>query len=249
MRIATFLFLLVSTFSCAQHNGYYGKKSYVEVSSTSNFPLLHNLLFTNYTTYKREGNSLIEKKDWFDTGFRVSAGYAPKSNLGFAFEFGMDFQNVPAPIRDGAFDLYITRHEKLSVRTMSFVPKLEFTNMNGLLPLGLNHQIGIGYTTSSVVDKAYVMNVDNTQAEVALVDFGYSYSGFTLLYALNMRTPITQGIMLNYGFRYTFNWLDITPTQATTLNGFQVNGSAVGLQIRRRRFNFLNFNLGVSVPF
>ena len=35
------------------------------------------------------------------------------------------------------------------------MPKIEFTTHNGLLPVGLNHQIGFGFTSTRLIEDKY----------------------------------------------------------------------------------------------
>lgn len=242
--------------SAQQSNGFYGKKNFVEVSGSGHFPIFSNWISDSYSyqpyqPLNANSNSLILKKDRFDVGIIVSAGRAFKKNFGASFEFGMDFQSIPAPVTHYDTDTsYIKKHEALDVRTMVFMPKLEFANLNGLLPMGLNHQFGIGLSTSRIVDKDYVMEVDTNFQETALANLEQNYFGFKVMYALNMRTPLSKSLMLNYGFRYSFNWVSTPQGFNSNQTEYSASISDIAQMIRKRRLNnIICFNLGLTVPF
>ncbi|MFT5778243.1 MAG: hypothetical protein ACI837_001199 [Crocinitomicaceae bacterium] len=216
-----FLFILMNFAAFGQHNGFFGKKSYIELNSVSYIPLLANIVdaVNGYISYQKKDGILIEKRDWFDTGIRLAAGRSISNTKGFGLELGLDFQD---------FTPFLAEHEMLAMRTVSILPKMEFTHRNGLLPMGLNHQIGLGYALSKLVKKSYI-------GESYTPDYDENYSGITLLYGLNMRTPLSKKIMLNYGFRYTLNWTFLS-------NGIEPD-------IRGKRlFNVISFNIGITLP-
>ena len=70
------------------------------------------------------------------------------------------------------------------------------------------------------------------------------------MYALSMRTAITKNILINYGFRYTFN----LPVSS---NGFSESDAQYFLQQntiyesvkKQRSSSLINFNLGLTYAF
>ncbi len=250
------LFILITGVCRAQHSGFFGKKNYIEIIGVGSVPVIDNVFSKNNTPYKANGSQLIEVRDWFEGGIRLAIGHSVNNQLGLGIEVGMDFQNVAPPQNHYGFapgSDYIIKHELLDLRTISIIPKIEFTNADGLLPIGLNHQIGFGYTSTKVVDKNYVLKFNGTigaTETLKLAPIEDRFRGFVIFYALNMRTAVTKHLMLNYGIRYSVNGMIalLEPTNIST--GYQVSRFEIAQVIRGRRFrSLLTFNLGLSVPF
>ncbi len=223
--IILFISLFISTFSFSQkNNGYYGKRFFVDLEGLANYPLFSNFLNEAQYGYKADGKKLVTKNDNLNTGFRINAGYAVKRNLGLSLEFGQDYSSVKI---DNSEPLYIAqyynayvKHEMIDVKTTVFIPKLEFATSKALLPMGLSHQLGFGVAYSKAVDKDYLYQIidystgnyaptlySTSNSDVDPVNFNKfkTVKKFVLLYALNMRTPITKSLMFNYGIKYTIN--------------------------------------------
>lgn len=255
MRILI-LFILFSGLCSAQHSGFFGKKSYIEFNVIGSVPLIDNLFFGDASGYKKSGSNLVPGKDWFESGLRLALGHAVSNKFGVGIEFGMDFQNVAPLLFYSNFDYssdHILRHEMLDLRTIVVVPKVEFTSADGLLPIGLNHQIGFGYTSTKVVDRKYVLDRNGTippTGSLKLAPISDGFNGMVLFYALNMRTALSKRFMLNYGIRYSANFLFASSESLGVLGGYQVSRQHLGEVIRNRRLhNVLSFNFGFSVPF
>jgi hypothetical protein len=204
------------------------------------------------------GNGLIMKKDLFDYGFRFTLGRSGKKNTGFSFEVGYSFTNLPTRERSYLADYSSLsyKHERLDVRTWSFMPKIEFTSKGGTLPVGLNHQIGFGITTSKILEREYNYQVFNysgdlTQEEIDsfsknLLNYDNKYSGLTFLYAFNIRTPLSKSLMINYGIRYTLNVRNIFVSEIGTDQKYYQE-DVVRRDMRRMSLsNVLAFNLGLT---
>ncbi|MCF8416468.1 MAG: hypothetical protein K9G40_09510 [Crocinitomicaceae bacterium] len=259
-------FLIVTIFAClfqysviSQNTGLYGKRTFIEVNTVSNMPIFSWLLYDNkgYSA-SGAGNSLIQKKDLFDYGFRLSIGRSGKKNTGFSFEVGYSFTNLATPeyasLEDYTSVSY--KHERLDVKTFSFMPKIEFTSKGGTLPVGLNHQIGFGISSSKIIEKDYNYQVFNyagqlTNEEVAsfsknLVNYENKYSGMTFLYAFNIRTPLSKSLMINYGIRYTLNLKNMFVSDIGTDQKYYPEDEVRTDLKRMRLTNVLSFNLGFT---
>lgn len=267
-------FLIISLFALffnnlliGQNTGLYGKRTFVEFNTVSNMPIFSWFL-SNSDGYSSSsaGNSLILKKDLFDYGFRLVIGRSGTKSAGVSFEFGYDFTNLSAPIY--AEKTYIDqwgyenttaieiRHERFDIQTISFMPKIEFTSKGGTLPVGLNHQIGLGFTSSKIKERDYKYQLYNYYGEFSeeeeasfsknLVNYDQSYKGITLLYAFNIRTPITKSMMINYGIRYTLNLPNNYASDYGT-DQYYYPKDKFRYDIRRSRLsNVLTFNLGIT---
>jgi len=251
----------------SQNTGLYGKRTFIEFNTVSNMPVFSWLLSSSdgYSS-SGAGNSLTLKKDLFDYGFRFVIGRSGTKNAGVSLEFGYGFSNLSAPkyIRKTYIDQWgyenttsiDIRHERFDVHTISFMPKIEFTSKGGTLPVGLNHQIGLGFSSSKIIERDYKYQILNyygafTNEEVAsfsknIVDYEQSYKGITILYAFNIRTPITKSLMINYGIRYTLNLRNNFVSEIGT-DQYYYPKDAVREDIRRSRLsNLLSFNLGLT---
>lgn len=259
--IGLFLVLIVSTSSSiAQDNyGYYGKKTFVDISSSSYIPLIYNL-----TTYQKgnelapSGNSLISSDTWFNIGLRTSIGRALSAKVGIAFEFGFDRYKVYQNVFSDYSSSYYDESESIKVNSFLFMPRLEFGGPNGLLPNGIVHQVGIGLNLNKAVTRNYLRdfgsytlggpNADPTEAEQLMIDnkLDKAVKLVQIMYGLKMRTPIGKSMMLIYGFRYTLDF-------GANLSGFGTSSTLNDTfynDVRRYQFrNVIAFDLGLTLPF
>lgn len=263
--------LSVSFCSFSQvNNGYYGKRFFVDIEGLGNNPMFSNIFANTDNGYSANGTVLSYKKDKFNVGFRINVGFAAKRNLGLSLEFGQDYSSIYGPDNEMYFDDYTysyVNHELIDVKTTVFIPKLEFTTSKALLPMGLSHQLGFGFATSAVIERDYLYRYTNymftsptVNYETATTDLDpinfekfQNVKKFVLMYALNMRTPITKSLMINYGIKYTINigkqpnayyyaYSGVDPTLSYT--------KAVENEIARHRgFSFMNAFVGLTFVF
>lgn len=270
--IILFISLFISTFSFSQkNNGYYGKRFFVDLEGLANFPLFSNIFSYGEFGYKANGKNFVTTKDKFNTGFRINAGYAVKRNLGLSLEFGQDYSSVYMDNNDqmyyDEYNYLYVKHEMIDVKTTVFIPKIEFATSKALLPMGISHQIGFGIANSRVAEKNYLYQYTDSYYGVDYAPRLYSTSTtdldpvnfekfktvkkFVLLYALNMRTPITKSLMFNYGIKYTIN-IGKTPNDYyysysdPKLNYTKLVENAVA---RHRGFSFMNAFVGLTFVF
>lgn len=264
-----FILLFVSIFyfsSNGQNTGLYGKRTFIEFNTVSYMPIL-SWLMSNSDGYSPSGagNGLILKKDLFDYGFRLAVGRSGKKNVGASLEFGYSFSNLSTPENIekeyntswGTSYGYVTiKHERLDVQTISFMPKLEFTSKGGTLPVGLNHQIGLGFSSSKIKERDYNHIVYNSNGEFTdeelanfskdFLDYEETYKGMTLLYAFNIRTPVSKSLMINYGIRYTLNLRNYFVSEIGT-NQYYYPKQEIRDDLKRMRLsNALSFNFGLT---
>ncbi|TNF45938.1 MAG: hypothetical protein EP305_12590 [Bacteroidetes bacterium] len=271
--ILTISIIILGFTSFGQNTGLYGKRKYIEINGLGNIPLfgwwINN--YANQYYFKKSGpNNLIEGKDYFNYGYRIALGLAGKGRTGFGLEFGQEFFNIAGP--DYASYYYTdswgysyyqnigVKHEALVVKTTSIIPKIEFTSSGANLPVGINHQIGLGYTTSQIVEKDYILKINQYDASYFasssdssnfvnnFIDYNKKYHGYTFLYNFNIKTPISKKVMINYGIRYTLNirnWRESFGSSNSAWSPDEIS-TTIG---RYRIANFLTFNLGASYSF
>lgn len=259
MKFTIFSLIMLSFFlSYAQDNkGYYGTKAYFSLETNMSTPLISNLV----------NNGLeLKKYDKLNYGIRVSGNYIIKRNLSIGIELSNDFSNLSGTIFPNyySYSNYDVKdynfYQDIKLSTFSFIPKIEFSSKNGLLPLGLSHQIGIGISKTNLKSGTY---------NYWLSDYGYSYNyineandfdgsfeftkenrpetikNLTFLYALNIRTSLTKKVMLSYGFRYTLNIYKQKNIGLFQLINFD-NDRYESKVITQRFLNIIHFNLGLT---
>lgn len=263
-RLFIFNALLLCSFTSVgqKDNGYYGKKAFVQVQTLMNYPLVYNLLYN--TGYAQRGNSLVRKNDNFNIGYRVTAGYAVQRNVAFLFEFGQDFSSVYLPdytsVTVNGTYAYV-QHEMIDLKTTVFMPIIEFGSSNALLPMGLSHQIGVGFAITNPIEKDYVFRYYDYDYYSSVNGNYQKYSTSTtdpinfnkvtsvkkavIMYGLSMRSPITKSLFLNYGIKYTLNI-----GKYKNFNYQYTTEDELEEEIyRNRTFSFININIGLAFAF
>ncbi|MBP6090133.1 MAG: hypothetical protein KA521_02670 [Crocinitomicaceae bacterium] len=253
------LFVQVS-FGQKKNFGFFGKKFYLQVDGLFSSPVIYNFLnfagFNDVASYGAKGNNLVEKNNWANYGYRISAGAVLKRNFGIGLELGTDYSKV-AP------NYSTSSHEMLSISTFSILPKIEIANESALLPMGLSHQFGIGMEWSSIADENYLFqkyNSFNSQLETvhynqvttSELPFGEinkipSANRFVFMYDLTMRNPISKSLMITYGFKYTLKFASLNQEEkfANLLN-YNDYLSEINFQ---RNMNVITFHLGLTFAF
>jgi len=255
-----------------KNNGYYGKRTFFDVSTVVSVPLFSNV-FTDNTAYKKSGGGLTPGKDYFNYGFRISIGHASKRNFAVLFEYGQDYSNIYPDnnIQSNYAGNYTyaqgtIKHQMMDVRTHLFMPKLEFATKNSLLPMGLSHQIGLGYSKSKIMLHEYTYLLAGEDENGVPFSGGYTtydandgsnklfnwkrmppVNKFIMLYALNLRSPITKSLMINYGIRYTLQF-GRTNSYIYSGDGTYLNErELMRLISRQRSFSFMSFHIGLTL--
>jgi hypothetical protein len=135
------------------------------------------------------------------------------------------------------------------------MPKIETNSNLGILPSGLSHQIGLGFTLTKIEKKDYVFtNFNLTTDEKEIIKNALTfkdYKGFSFLYQMNYRTPISKRLFINWGMRYSLNFSAMVKPFATyneTLN------YGVADQYRKNIFstrlsNAIQFTLGLGFSY
>lgn len=258
MKYLLFIIVLLPLCGFGQSTGLYGKKTIVEVQVAGSYPLFNN----DDNTYKADGTNLVDSRILFDYGFRGNVMHAFNNQIGLGIELGIDRQLLTAPesvlLESTDFFGMLTstfsiQHERLRMQTLTIMPKFEFSSMDNLLPMGLSHELGIGYTRSSILERDYQFNLTTfpndtilSPIENGVVDYNTFQTGFTVMYQINMRTPITESFMISYGLRYQANFVRQQRPFATTQIGF----FDLRDEIRtRRNRSLLMLHIGAAMAF
>lgn len=218
------IFILLSLSGFSQSYGYFGKKNSFSLSGIGFIPLYYNYTRPEFVTYKTDGDRLKNNNDLFEGGINLSISHSFGGKFAIGFEYNHSFYNIKSrfnlftvPYEDNYYDFSL-KHEQLTLRTSMIMPKVEFSFNSRLLPIGINHQIGVGLSSSNIVKKDYLkeynpIESDQNEVDNSIVDpqnfINYSalqkIKGITIMYAFNIRQPIAKHFALNYGLRYTLN--------------------------------------------
>jgi hypothetical protein len=276
MKLLATTFSLIITLAVFSQKdyGFYGQKAMVQLEGLANYPFFSNLItnaISGEPTYRVSGGKLVESKDRFNYGFRVTLGYAIKRNIALLFEVGQDYSNA-GPESNSVTEIsglsqVISKHEILNVVTTSFIPKIEFATSKSLLPMGIGHQIGFGIANSKVIEKNYSYEIQTDDSNTgnniyATVKYGdnptdvdpinlgelTAIKKYVLIYALSVRTPLSKNLLLNYGVRYTLHLGKNTVSK--TYSGNNDYTSATLQTVSRHRLgSIINANIGVCYTF
>ena len=257
----TFLITIaLISFSSFGQSGIYGKRTVIEFQGMGTMPIVYNALTGIQQLYKQQGTNLVDSRHVFEFGFRTGISHAFTNQFGLGLEFGFERQVMSAPssvrltYQNGSFSgerIFNIRHEKLRLNTFTFMPKIEISSRTNLLPIGLSHQIGVGYTRASVGERDYLLLLENpnndtitSPIETGVINYEDTYTGFTFMYQISMRTPVTDQLMISYGIRYNANFV----RQTRPINGPNPVGQLelINDVRRRRNFSFIQLNVGIA---
>lgn len=216
----------ISVFGISQtQKGFFGKNNIVEISARGNVPLIYNLLFQDrLSSFIFDDGSTVAKakRNWFNYGFSIQNIHYFKKSFGLGLEVGMDLQKASGPdyleYSDPNNGIYWSggiKHEMLRLNTISIMPKIEFGPFGSTLPSGISHQFGIGFTITKIKAKDYAFAsqdmfnsipdfvVNNARNELKN---SKSFKGFSLLYQMTYRTPISKRLFIAWSMRYSGNF-------------------------------------------
>lgn len=249
--------MYVSNIYTQKNKGYFDSKFYVDAVALINSPLFYNLK-TNGFDFSRH--------DKLNVGYRISGGINLSNRASFALEIGHDFGSIMNVSEEynytddnGYINSKFYNYDKIDVSSFAILPKFEFSSKNGIIPIGITHQVGVGICNTRInirkqYQYEYIETIDSynwytTQNYItgnSKFENNHKSKVITLLYCLNMRSSISKNIFLNYGFRYTLNF-----SSERFLNGL-LNSSDESIDQRIYKYknlNLITFNLGLTYIF
>jgi hypothetical protein len=259
-NVIFFLITLISTPAAAQNSGLYGKKLYVESNGLGNLVLFNRARPMYNAT---ASGKVTPGSDVFNYGYNVAIGIAVKHSFAIGLETGFTYVNAAGPeyiyVPDSDNNYYYDLpmdHEKLEVRTFSVMPTMTFGGKQGLLPVGINHQVGVAYTQSRILEKDYAFRTPYSdppaqkyldslfEANNGFVDYDQRYRGFSVMYTLKVRTPVSKNLMINYGLRYMLNitFQPNAPAKDYKSPGYQLYSDINTSRMR----SIISLNLGLT---
>lgn len=269
--LIAFYFTLASLNSSGQVYGYFGKKNTLSVNSILYTPLIYNLFNIEQLTYKKSGSGVTSGRSNLDYGYAIafSHGFSGRFALGadISVVYGrinttQVYYKTISSFNNPYYAYGEAKVEQLKLRSTTIMPKIEFNTFGEQLPIGINHQIGAGVTISTIKDQAYsyeVISFSSSDGQAPASSFfapakdvGKFYN-FTMMYAFNIRKPITKQLMINYGLKYNLN-----VSFKTLLDGGFVSGSGANNQIvldineeirQKKSTSLMSFNIGLTYVF
>jgi hypothetical protein len=271
------LLLLISTFSFTQNNGFLGKKNFISADVRAYTPMIYGIFTNDDLLYKTDGTSYVPSTNFIDYGFNFSIGRAMSRNVGFIFQYGISNYEFAYNPKIGLIghpeqldeDIYGYTHTELNksnwfkAKSSTFMPIIEMTNGSGLLPLGISHQLGIGFTKHTFVEDNYNIQIfdysngTKNYTPTNLFDYQNEFArSFTLMYKLNLRVPITEFLLYNIGIRYNLNLMPSLDLWTNNYNPYSNNGGYLISQDQFREMvknkelsNIMSFETGFSICF
>lgn len=252
-----------------QEPGYFGKRSFLEIDGQAQLPAFLYLL-NNEKGYVLKDGTLQKSLNLKDVGFRASFGRYWTENMAIAFEYNQRFYQVN-PLRGGELNRQfedgsgVFREEYirpevafLQVSERMLMPKLIFASMDGRVPGGLTHEVGVGYsfsgisnsqaTASGTVDSLY----SGEQISSMLIDPSVEeLKGLTFMYGLRMNYPLTRNMLFHVGLRYSYSILfDKKDFRKTEQTEYWLSGRELWSRInQKRQMGIINFGLGFTISF
>lgn len=240
-------------------------------------PLIYNLYNNVNNTYKKSGDGVTPGRSNLDYGYSATFSHYFTGSFGFGAEVGMVYGKIVAPDYYDFTTKYITPSnyynynysagvihvEQLKLRTLTIMPKLEFTFLGDQLPIGINHQFGAGISISKLIENDYNYSLiqyysdDNKPFDKSMLTPYNSVGRFynlTALYAFNVRTPITKSLMINYGLKYTLNFALTGIKDELSIVDYNEIANPVSKLIKeeirqKKSTSLLSFNIGLTYVF
>ena len=269
-----FLFYFFIAFSLfSQSKGFFGKKNIVEFGVTFQNPLLYNYRISNLGqietgAFLNENGTLVSGKPKINLGYRFSLGRIIEKNFGFYIESGLSYFSVVPNLNSTSIfsQNSITKYsnlysEMLDIRSFTIMPKIEFANNDALLPLGISNQFGVGFNYYKTLSKEYIGTFDQTDdlgnitSNNKVSKYNYynfsdkSIKGYSLMYKLTMRIPISESLLFHFGFRYTFNFVPSYFIYSNSSNSILSQENMRNMIKLKENRNLINFETGLSFCF
>lgn len=244
-------FILISISSSAQSDGgFYGKKNALEFNTGWTIPVFQMLTWESDNFLFVKDNRLKARRDFLNFSLRGSFMHATSTKFAIGFEYSRDFGNITG--FEDNLSSGTNYYEQIPIRSNTFLPKLEFATGSGLLPVGLSHQIGVGFSSTSA--KSGMYSYYTTQSYSGPINgSSYPIAGSTqetftreakalvLLYEMHVKTPVSKVMTINYGFRYNAN---------IPLNGGNTSYNSILWKMRRQKLlSIIYFNIGLGIVF
>jgi hypothetical protein len=223
-------------------------------------PVIYNVLHNDETKqYKSKNTQFLDDRNLLTSGFNLAIGrtfsnrfamYLQASVLNYKIDIGNFYPQANPAYND------INKSTYFSGKSYGIMPILEFASRDGIVPVGLTHQIGIGFYAHQVIDKDYLALI-RTQFDYEFIeeDLLFNYKDYrvrsqSFMYKLNLRLPINRSLMWNIGFRYNLNFTQGELNFASTSEDYVFSARDYRNFVKRTQAsNIVSLETGLSIVF
>lgn len=218
-RIILILSILISGYTLAQNPGYFGKYNVFTFKylptldySTENRRAVYvdedNLESNNGFFKESDGSGVIKKTFNIENMFQVGYARLIKRNMSVGVNLGYTRLNLGSRFISSN---QLAGVESLEANTFSFEGFFEIAPNKSILMSSISHRFGLRYVTGSLREREYLaryrdpINFFNyLTAEYELEDITnpdeVSLNGLQLIYGITLHKPLTDFMVLKYGF-------------------------------------------------
>jgi hypothetical protein len=250
----TVFLLLFFKQAYTQHNGYLGRKTFIGADVRLFVPLLYNRQVDENQKYKSDGTTFKDARNLLTYGFNLTLGRAVDRNLAFLIQGS--FLNYKVANTDDFITNYSSPIRSTYYQAQSFgiMPIIEISGEDGLLPIGLSHQIGLGFYRHKIVDMPYLIWVNGANGIETLssestpfFDYEKQIKSYTFMYKLNLRIPLSRKLLYNFGIRYNANFTEFISGLNSAQDDILFNHARMGQMMRAAQSrNIIAFETGIS---
>ncbi|MFN5415754.1 MAG: hypothetical protein ACK5B9_01770 [Flavobacteriia bacterium] len=233
-----------------------------------------------YRFYKKRGSTLTSANDRLEMAFSASYLRSLSRNVSFGLEFGFQKMDLNAPIYLSreiydpvlGYNIYQNMNGKIEnfkCNHIFIVPKFEFSHKDGIFGMGVKHQVGLGFGKTTFLNKDYLFDLkvsensgwsdyyvnlsESQKATFKNEMFNFEQNKFQnliMFYALYFRKPLSKSLFLNYGFKYTLNFINKSSGFVNENNKYWISNEQLESMVQRDRLtNVISFKVGFSYAF
>ena len=258
MKFAKFVLplLFVSSMVNAQTT-YYGHKVGIDFNFIGRKPLFNRTLENWLEKQSADENirykgKRLEQYSNYDWGFVGGLTLYSRRKASFAVQFTYYKSDVSRNFtgyyydetNDVEYNGSTMVNEDMKFKSMTIMPVLSLTSEELIKPIGLTHEFGVGFMTSSLVDKDYHFRTDGNiyVDQDIMYNKKHTYKSACIMYGLKLSKPISKNIVMNFGLRYS---LIFGNTDYKTYSSYD-NGTSTDVKQGLNR-NYLNALFGFSL--
>lgn len=210
--------------SYAQNSGFIGKKNILSVDGRFFVPVFHNFGKNESKKYKANGEAFEPARNLLNSGINITVGRTLTNGMAFLIQGNYSRYKMYAPNYDYPNSFQINKSTFFQGQSMGIMPIIEFAGTGGILPIGISHQIGIGFYKNTMRNTDYLILAQSTSysssqtldlfttEDITNLDY-LTIKSYSFMYKFNLRIPITRSLLLNVGMRYNINRTKPVPYQ------------------------------------
>lgn len=265
MKSILFCFLLISSFNGQAQNSFLNHRNYIVVSGLGNIPMLSGSF--NDTNYHFTNESMTKQRDWLDLGasFAYHHVFSDRMMLGFEINWRQYGVLSDRTLKSDFFSSVIGSYERTTdyrvenaqLNSWSILPIVSFIPPSSIIGDGIIHEIGLGYTKTSIRNKAYYYSSNEfseseetwTTPDVYLLNTSWQpIHSLTFKYGATLSVPLSEHILIRFGMDSFINlyfkpdFISLTDKQIGFFNYEDIFYNMV-------RENAFTFNAKIGIAF